>query len=87
MSEDELAVELKWYMKTLGAEDNFLLLCAGPHNRAVAPSNGRKLQHGDIILAEITPSYRGQLAQICRTVTLVRRTPSSGTNTSWWCTR
>ena len=29
MSEDELAVELKWYMKTLGAEDNFLLLCAG----------------------------------------------------------
>jgi Xaa-Pro aminopeptidase len=68
MSEDELAVALKWHMKTLGAEDNFLLLCAGPHNRAVAPSNGRKLQHGDIILAEITPSYHGQLAQICRTV-------------------
>jgi Xaa-Pro aminopeptidase len=70
MSEDELAVELKWYMKTLGAEDNFLLLCAGPHNRAVQPSNGRKLQGGDIILAEITPSYRGQLAQICRTVVI-----------------
>src|SRR5262249_27850123 len=32
MTEDELAVELKWYMKTLGAEDNFLLLCASPHN-------------------------------------------------------
>ena len=28
MSEDELAVELKWHTKTLGAEDNFLLLCA-----------------------------------------------------------
>jgi Xaa-Pro aminopeptidase len=70
MSEDELAVELKWHMKSLGAEDNFLLLCAGPHNRAVAPSNGRKLQSGDIILAEITPSYRGQLAQICRTVVI-----------------
>ncbi len=70
LSEDELAVELKWYMKTLGAEDNFLLLCAGPHNRAVAPSNGRRLQAGDIILAEVTPSYRGQLAQICRTVVL-----------------
>src|SRR4051812_6000715 len=68
MSEDELAVELKWFMKTLGAEDNFLLLCAGPHNRAVQPSTGRKLEIGDIILAEITPSYRGQLAQICRTV-------------------
>ena len=68
MSEDELAVELKWFMKTLGADDNFLLLCAGPHNRAVQPSTGRKFQKGDIILAEITPSVRGQLAQICRTV-------------------
>ena len=72
MSEDELAVELKWYMKSLGADDNFLMLCASPHNRAVAPSNGRKLQFGDIILAEITPSVRGQLAQICRTVVIGR---------------
>src|SRR5580704_8073180 len=70
MTEDALALELKGYMKTLGAEDNFLLLCAGPHNRAVQPSTGRKLQHGDIILAEITPSYRGQLTQICRTVVI-----------------
>jgi Xaa-Pro aminopeptidase len=70
MSEDELAVELKWYTKTLGAEDNFLLLCAGPRNAAVAPSNGRMMQAGDTLVAEITPSYRGQLAQICRTVTL-----------------
>jgi Xaa-Pro dipeptidase len=70
MTEDALAVELKDYMKTLGAEDNFLLLCAGAHNRAVQPSTGRKLQDGDIILAEITPSYRGQLTQICRTVTI-----------------
>jgi Xaa-Pro aminopeptidase len=68
MSEDELAVELKWHMKSLGADDNFLLLCASPHNRAVQPSNGRKLQTADIILAEITPSVNGQLTQICRTV-------------------
>jgi Xaa-Pro dipeptidase len=70
MSEDELAVELKWYTRSLGAEDNFLLLCAGPRNPAVAPSNGRIMQAGDTLVAEITPSYRGQLAQICRTVTL-----------------
>jgi Xaa-Pro aminopeptidase len=70
MSEDELALELKWHSKTLGAEDNFLLLCAGPHNRAVQPSTGRRMQAGDIVLAEITPSYRGQLAQICRTLVL-----------------
>ncbi len=68
ISEDELAVELRLHARSLGAEDNFLLLCAGPHNRAVAPSNGRRIEPGDIILAEITPSYRGQLAQICRTV-------------------
>jgi Xaa-Pro aminopeptidase len=67
ISEDELAVALRLHAKSLGAEDNFLLLCAGPHNRAVAPSNGRRIQPGDIVLAEITPSYRGQLAQICRT--------------------
>ena len=70
VSEDEMAAELKWHSRSLGAEDNFLLLCAGPHNRAVQPSHGRRLQHGDIILAEITPSYRGQLAQICRTVVI-----------------
>jgi Xaa-Pro dipeptidase len=68
MSEDELAVELRMHSKSLGAEDNFLLLCASPHNRAVAPSNGRRIANGHIILAEITPSYRGQLAQICRTI-------------------
>src|SRR5262249_14229189 len=60
----------KWYMKTLGAEDNFLLLCAGPHNRAVQPSTGRKLAAGDIVLAEITPSVGGQLTQICRSVVI-----------------
>ena len=70
MSEDELAVELRWYTRTLGAEDNFLLLCAGARNPAVAPSNGRVMQKGDVLVAEITPSYRGQLAQICRTTTL-----------------
>jgi Xaa-Pro aminopeptidase len=76
MREDDLAVELKLYMKALGAEDNFLMLCAGPHNRAVQPSSGRCLERGDIILAEITPSYRGQMAQICRTAVLGAASPS-----------
>lgn len=70
MTEDELAMELRWHSKSLGAEDNFVLLCAGPHNKAVAPSHGRRLREGDIIVCELTPSYRGQLAQICRTVVL-----------------
>ncbi len=70
MSEDELAVALRCHSKALGADDNFLLLCASPHNKAVAPSCGRRMQAGDIIVVELTPSYRGQLAQICRTVVL-----------------
>jgi Xaa-Pro dipeptidase len=70
VSEDELAVEVRWHSKSLGAEDNFLLLCGSPHNRAVQPSTGRRLAEGDIIVVEITPSYRGQLAQICRTIVL-----------------
>lgn len=70
ITEDELAVELRWHSKSLGAEDNFVLLCAGPHNKAVAPSYGRPLQAGDIIVVELTPSYRGQLVQICRTITV-----------------
>jgi Xaa-Pro dipeptidase len=70
MREDELALELRWYMKRLGAEDNFLMLCAGSHNPAVQPSSGRRLEVGDIILAEITPSYLGQMAQICRTAVI-----------------
>jgi Xaa-Pro aminopeptidase len=75
MSEDALALDLKWQMKSLGADENFLLLCAGPHNRAVQPSTGRRLQRGDIILAEITPSVGGQLAQICRTVVVGNASP------------
>lgn len=75
MTEDALAMELRWHSKSLGAEDNFVLLCAGPHNKAVAPSHGRPFQAGDIIVCELTPSYRGQLAQICRTIVLGEASP------------
>ena len=68
MAECDLAVQMKIYMEELGADDNFWLMTASPHNRAVQPSSGRKIEKGDIILAEMTPTYRGQLAQICRTV-------------------
>ncbi|HEV8016151.1 MAG TPA: Xaa-Pro peptidase family protein [Stellaceae bacterium] len=70
MAECDLAVQMKLYMEELGADDNFWLMTASPHNRAVQPSSGRKLEIGDIVLAEMTPTYRGQLAQICRTVVM-----------------
>jgi Xaa-Pro dipeptidase len=68
--ECDLAVELNCHMKSLGADDNFLMLCASPHNPAVMPSSNRKIEPGDILIAELTPSYEGQFVQICRTVAI-----------------
>jgi Xaa-Pro aminopeptidase len=70
MHEYELAAELFCYMKSLGSDDNFLLMSASQHNPAVRAPSRRILDKGDIILAEITPSWRGQFAQICRSVSV-----------------
>jgi Xaa-Pro aminopeptidase len=66
--ECDVAVELNSYMRSLGADDNFLMLCSSPHNPAVMPSSNRKIESGDILITELTPSYEGQFVQICRTV-------------------
>ena len=68
--EFELAAELYCFMKKLGAEDNFLLMSASQHNHAVRAAGERVLDVGDIILSEITPCYRGQFVQICRTTVI-----------------
>jgi Xaa-Pro dipeptidase len=70
MREFELAAELYCFMKKLGAEDNFLLMSASQHNLAVRAAGERVLDVGDIILSEITPCYRGQFVQICRTTVI-----------------
>jgi Xaa-Pro dipeptidase len=70
MKECHLAAELKNYSRTIGADDNFMMFHAEGHPMAVQPSSERKLEKGDLILAEITPNYRGQFAQICRTACL-----------------
>jgi Xaa-Pro aminopeptidase len=66
MKEYELAAECDAHMRELGADDNFLLISASQHNRAVHPPTDRELSVGDIILGEISPSVDGQFAQICR---------------------
>lgn len=75
MAECDLAVELRLHMEALGAEDNFLMLTSASHPRAVQPSGARRLQAGDLIIAELTPSVGNQFAQICRTATLGRPPP------------
>jgi Xaa-Pro dipeptidase len=75
MKECDLAVALKLHMEALGADDNFLLLSALPHNKNVRPSSDRRLEPGDVVLAELTPTYRGQFAQICRTASIGAPSP------------
>jgi Xaa-Pro dipeptidase len=70
MPEWQLAVEVNTYTKSLGADDNFLMLSALPHNKAVMSSSTRPLTAGDVLLAELSPSYDGQYCQICRTVSI-----------------
>ena len=76
--EFELAAELYCFMKKLGAEDNFLLMSASQHNLAVRAAGERILDVGDIILSEITPCYRGQFVQICRTTVIGEPRPVIG---------
>ena len=70
MHEFELAAELYCHMKSLGADENFLLMSASQHNQAVRAPSRRILEKGDIILGEISPSYNGQFSQICRSAVI-----------------
>lgn len=70
MREYELAAEVEAAMQAAGAEDNFGLIAAGNHNVAIRPPSERRLEAGDVIIGEITPMYRGYLAQLCRTLVL-----------------
>jgi Xaa-Pro dipeptidase len=70
--EDEVAAELRWTMKALGAEDNFFMFTSGPAstNRAVHPCSSRSIERGDFVLTELSPIYKGQMTQICRTMVM-----------------
>lgn len=70
MREFELAALLDVQMRSRGADDNFLLFSASHHNYGVHAPTDRILCEGDIILAEISPSYRGAFSQICRTIVI-----------------
>ena len=74
VSEIDLAADICGEMAEAGADDNFLMLSASRHNRAVRPPGEHRLEAGDIILCEISPSVDGQFSQICRTA-MVGRAP------------
>lgn len=66
--EYEIVAEVEYAMRLAGADDNFILLSTGPHNRAMHAPTDRRVEQGDIVIGEISPVIEGQFVQLCRTV-------------------
>jgi Xaa-Pro aminopeptidase len=75
MYEYELAAEMEYAMRFAGAEDDFGMLTASDHSHCAHPPQDRKIQPGDIIIAEITPALQSHFIQLCRTVVVGRASP------------
>lgn len=75
MFEYELAAEMEYAMRFAGAEDDFGMLTASDHSHCAHPPQDRKIQPGDIIIAEITPALQSHFIQLCRTVVVGRASP------------
>lgn len=73
-AEYELAARLDEDVTRLGGDDNFLLISSGPAGAPVRAPTTRRLEAGDVLNAEISPSYEGQFVQICRTAVAGRAT-------------
>jgi len=71
MTEYELVAEVEAFLKTNGAEDNFMLIASGGTEVVgMKPPTERKLQTGDSVTTELTPQIDGYWAQICRTLVI-----------------
>jgi len=71
MKEYELVAEVEAFLKSNGAEDNFMLIASGGTEvTGMKPPTERKFQLGDLVTTELTPQVDGYWAQICRTLVL-----------------
>jgi Xaa-Pro dipeptidase len=71
MTEYELVAEVEAFLKSNGAEDNFMLIASGGTEVVgMKPPTERKLQPGDSVTTELTPQIDGYWAQICRTLVI-----------------
>jgi Xaa-Pro aminopeptidase len=70
MTEYEVSAEIEYLGRMEGADDNFTLLSASKHNRAMHFPTDHRLQEGDIVDFEISPCRQGQTMQLCRTATI-----------------
>jgi Xaa-Pro dipeptidase len=82
IAEYELVAEVEAFLKTNGAEDNFMLIASGGTEvTGMKPPTHRKFREGDSVTTELTPQLNGYWAQICRT--LVIGEPSPGQRESF----
>jgi len=71
MHEFELVAEVEGFLKSNGAEDNFMLIASGGTEVVgMKPPTERELKRGDSVITELTPCVNGYYAQICRTAVL-----------------
>jgi Xaa-Pro dipeptidase len=71
MAEFELVAEVESFVKTHGAEDNFMLVASGGTEvTGMKPPTARRFQPGDCVTTELTPQVNGYYAQICRTLVI-----------------
>jgi Xaa-Pro aminopeptidase len=69
MREFELVAEVEGFLKTHGAQDNFMLMASGGTEvTGMKPPTERQLQPGDSVTTELTPQINGYYAQLCRTL-------------------
>ena len=68
--EYEIVAEVEYAMRLAGADDNFILMASGLHNKAMRAPTDRRVAPGDVVIGEITPVCAGQFIQLCRTVSV-----------------
>ena len=71
MAEYQLVAEVEAFLKTNGAEDNFMLIASGGTEvTGMRPPTQRRFKKGDSVTTELTPQVDGYFAQICRTLVI-----------------
>lgn len=76
MAEFELVAEVESFLKTNGAEDNFMLIASGGVEvTGMKPPTSRRFRKGDSVTTELTPQVNGYFAQICRTLVMGEPNP------------
>jgi len=69
LSDFELAAEIDYAVRNMGATENFQMLAVGRDNTGMHLPNGKKIESGDLLLFELTPAF-GSItysAQLCNT--------------------